>query len=180
MKKEEKLIPLEEVLEKMKAPKSVWWNISAFFYRNWYKLTNVPKEIKWFIQRGKRGWAECDVWGLNTYLARVIEETTGQLAKEAHGCPMESENDPMTLGKWIDILNDISTAFYYEKEITGYDLIYVPLKDYDKVAKNIKEDFKYVNEKMGTESCRIMSKKEVKEYEKGWRLFRKYFGAMWD
>lgn len=44
-------------------------------------------EIKWFIQRGKRGWADCDVWAIDSYLNRVIPAMLENLANCKHGAP---------------------------------------------------------------------------------------------
>jgi hypothetical protein len=63
----------------------------------WYLLTHPWKIVeesyyhtKWFIQRGWRGYADCDVWALDYYLAgwmaaalRVLETT-----KIGHPCGM--------------------------------------------------------------------------------------------
>jgi len=36
------------------------------------EIMRIFKEIKWFWQRGKRGWADCDVWGFQDYLTDII------------------------------------------------------------------------------------------------------------
>lgn len=38
------------------------------------KLPMWMKEIKWFIQRGKRGYADCDWWNLDSYMSKVMAD----------------------------------------------------------------------------------------------------------
>ena len=39
---------------------SCWWRVlNNHLWRDYYH------RVKWFIQRGRRGWADCDVWGLD-------------------------------------------------------------------------------------------------------------------
>jgi|TARA_Y100000310_G_C20601248_1_gene773165 hypothetical protein len=51
--------------EKLSAPKYALLR----FLKN---IADIPREIKWFWQRGRRGYSDCDVWGFDTYLAKVI------------------------------------------------------------------------------------------------------------
>jgi len=46
-------------------------------------MISLLRKIKWFIQRGKRGWADCDAWDFNTYVAGIIKEGTEYLLE--HG-----------------------------------------------------------------------------------------------
>jgi len=62
-------------------------------------------EVEWFIQRGKRGWANCDVWSLHSYLSEVIRGTIHQLSlyNQPPG-DMSSED-------WYMVLRDIENGF---------------------------------------------------------------------
>ena len=48
------------------------------------------------------------------------------------------------------------------------------LKILDKIANTFKLEYEIL------ESYRIMTKKEKKSHDEGWKLFRKYFGHLWD
>ncbi len=69
--------------------------------------------IKYFYQRGRRGWADCDVWNLDTYLVRVVSESLVALGDTTHGYPARlddlSTEDKSQL--WLDTLTDIASAF---------------------------------------------------------------------
>lgn len=41
------------------------------FIRAWRTIRNIPREIKWFVQRGKHGIADCDWWSLDTYITDI-------------------------------------------------------------------------------------------------------------
>ncbi len=70
---------------------SLYWAVHRFW--RWTIWERVSPRRNWrrlrvFWQRGRRGWADEDVWGLDSYLARVIAESTAHLAEIAHGCPI--------------------------------------------------------------------------------------------
>ena len=43
--------------------------------------------VKWFIQRGWRGYADCDVWSIDWYLCGWLPGALRQLANNVHGVP---------------------------------------------------------------------------------------------
>lgn len=48
-------------------------------------MKKLRNRIRAYRQRAKRGWADCDVWSLDIYLARVIGESLQHLAHTNHG-----------------------------------------------------------------------------------------------
>lgn len=83
------------------------WDREHPWLRRWYRFTGWawrhegwlnPREwyrtIKWFIQRGRRGWSDRDVWSFDWYLARVIAEGIDHLIVTKHGysptCPVDA------------------------------------------------------------------------------------------
>ena len=64
-------------------------------------------EARWFVQRGKHGWARCDTWSFDAYIAKVMSEGVAWLAEHDHGYPGEgTEWD--TPEKWKAYLLDLS------------------------------------------------------------------------
>lgn len=83
-----------------------WWKFgwgNSLKPRRWYW------GVKTFIQRGRRGWADRDVWNLDHYLARVIGESVHHLAVIDHGWP-QSETYP-TYESFVQDLCKIACAF---------------------------------------------------------------------
>jgi hypothetical protein len=59
-----------------------------------------------FLQRGRRGWADTDVWDLDGYIARVLSQSIAHLAETDHGYPGYEPWD--TPEKWKAHLLDLS------------------------------------------------------------------------
>lgn len=74
----------------------ILWNLEAL----WEKITAVPKEIKWFVQRGRKGYADCDVWEFDSYLAQVISGGLKELSKNQYGSPVKFRSQA-EWGKWL-------------------------------------------------------------------------------
>lgn len=94
---------------KSKVEDSYWW-----FRRIWInKIRMYPYQIKWFFQRGIRGYSDRDLWDFDYYLAEVISKGCKQLSEESHGYPHTVES----FDEWIKVLNDISKKFEEYKGI---------------------------------------------------------------
>ena len=64
------------------------------------------KEIKYFYQRGRRGYSDRDLWDLSCYLSDMLSRALSDLKKNKHGYP------PMlTEKKWDRILTDMQSGF---------------------------------------------------------------------
>jgi len=98
-------------------------------------------DIKAFVQRGRRGYADRDVWGFDYYLSTVISKGIDKLIKDVHGYPCDLKN----IEEWESILRKIRKVF-----------------------------------KLALIDTRNFTKKEEKEYDEGWKLFKKYFNNLWD
>lgn len=86
-------------------------------YRFWnYKIAMIPKNTKWFYQRGKRGYSDCDVWGFDSYLAEIITNGCRQLAKQKHGYPQD-----LTEEEWDKVINQIANGFEEYSKIMDHE-----------------------------------------------------------
>lgn len=60
--------------------------------RRWFRWSEwrwLYRRFIGFFQRGWRGYADHDVWGLDHYLASVLAPALRRLADTTHGIPME-------------------------------------------------------------------------------------------
>ena len=153
--------------------------IYYFFYDIYRRIYNfidsIPLNVKTFIQRGKRGWANSDTWDFAHYLSKVIFEGLSNLKKYQHGNPAD-----LTEGQWIDILNKIIYTFRVAKDIASGDVIYMPTKEWsERKYKKWTKGLKDINKKYG-DNMRVLTKTQAEEFEEGFQLFQKYFFCFWD
>ena len=98
--------------------------IYYWFYRLWFnKIVYIPKEIKWFYQRGRRGYSDSDVWDFDNYLAKIISGGCKHLSEKANGFPMNVNS----IEEWKDILDKINIGF----------IEYIKIQDYEEEYKNM-------------------------------------------
>lgn len=134
-------------------------------------------EIKTFYQRGRRGWGDRDVWGLDHYLSKVIPEALEHLKKTGHGHPEllsdEERNDP----NWDPSSNDFQEKHkndseiwdgYLDEMIFGFKSMNHTLDCCDRRCPDMGMDYK------------LNHKKQEAEWKRGMELFTEYFGALWD
>jgi len=155
--------------ERKKHP--VYCFLRDLYYRVYRFVERIPLDVKTFIQRGKRGWANRDTWSFDYYLTKVISEAVYHLKENTNGMP----ND-LTEGQWIDILNKIIYTFELAKRMSEDELYLIKDKKVrDKWQKTLDE----LNKKHKSRD-RCMTNKEIREYEEGWKLFKEYFFELWD
>lgn len=98
--------------------------------RAWKWFIRIPREIKWLYQRMTRGWADSDVWSLDSYLAPLIRDALKELQKDKHGIPSQfcgefvmnpdtkiwghTRNDDEARAEWDSVL---------DKMIQGFDAV---------------------------------------------------------
>jgi hypothetical protein len=142
---------LEEVRTRSRRRKAYDW----FRHRLLYTLKNAPRNnrnnIRWFIQRGLRGWSDCDAWGIDHYVTNVM---IGMLSRMTEGGVMGYPTyieGPNQEGKWEEILLQIKDGFQAARQIL---------------------DIEYDSE--------ISRDAALERFGKGMDLFKEHFFALWD
>ena len=162
MKKYKKMKEFEEYIKSTYNCRDKFIMLPKMNWLRWtiYNLPDVPRDtylnIKWFIQRGKRGYADCDVWNLDCYLADIISKGVKQLKKDS----MSSDTS---------FLDDIIYAFEVEQKILESNWLYTTEKNREENTEVAKKCEIY-----------LMSKQECERYNKGWKLFKQHFKRLWD
>lgn len=157
---------LDELKAELNKPKS--WIVEVYWwcYRFWHnQVKTLPKETKWFFQRGYRGYADCDVWSMDGYLTDIIPAMIRRLMTYKNSYPPEFQN----IEEWLQILDEIAS---------GFELMKAWEEDYAAVLG----DSTYVNFKNPVWKAKLEAKeKEVYEkFEKAKELFCKWYGHLWD
>jgi hypothetical protein len=130
---------------------------------NWFR------EIKYFIQRGMRGYSDRDLWDLGDHLMVMIPPSVRQLAKYTSGCPgdlWDKEAKNNECHKWNEILEEIAQGFEAAEQIKS-------MRRYCKWLKTPEGLYDHVLEKE-------KDKQLAEKYERGMELFDKYFLGLWD
>jgi len=164
---------------------------------NFFK--KIYYNIKYFIQRGKRGYSNFDLMDMDTYLLDLIPNMLKSLKEKKDGFPSDLDED-----KWNNILkemiehfekaNPLTTDFenpylniYYEMVVNPwYDKVIKPqIKNVEKEKQNfITLDMSTPEEYKDLEKLYKNVEKEKEEYlqknlEQGFKLLVKYFHYLW-
>lgn len=143
-----------------------WWN-------HWFSPKTYYRWLKYKIQRGNRGWADCDTWSLDDYLSEWLPDAITHLKKHTHGHP-----DQLTQEAWAEILDKIAEGFrgyrrasegLYEEELGPF-----PLHELNDMYKP-----NFLCEQRINKTTEF-EKRDMKLFDEGMTLFVKHFGDLWD
>lgn len=172
-----------------------YYSVWRFFHFNpWGNPRQAYREIKWFIQRGRRGWSDRDVWGLDDYLSGWLPDALRRLKEKKQGVPgamFETEDcgkdgnvteDGMVRGeaRWNAIMDKMIAGFeadaamqdgIYEKELGSY-----PMDRPSGVSAGAWEKTK----KERSASSRKLDEHYAAIWEEGAALFIKHYRSLWD
>lgn len=133
----------------------------------WIVVECAYNEVKYFIQRGRRGYSDRDAWAIDDYIARWIPKVIRGL-KDGYGVPssvicemfpssakkMEGFSDEeckIARARWNDVLEKIAIGFEAHNAIA--DMTWTSNEQLEKFQDDAKH---------------------------GLHLFAKHFGAFWD
>lgn len=137
------------MLYKRKTYLTAHW--SWYLTHPWEWVYEVYKEVKAFLQRGYRGYADCDVWGFGSYLTDVMAGGLRQLSK---GISYPGRDEMDTYDKWKYALE--SNAKRFEN-----------VKHYEEVGWQNDREFKKM-------------KNVYKERDMALKFVIKWFDDLWD
>ncbi len=172
-----------------------YWAIYRFF--KWHKIfhpTEIYYEIKYFIQRGRRGWADCDTWSLDDYLDGFMPDALRYLKEHKHGVPMsmfdglpvnehgyhDDEYFKIAEERWNAVMDKMIAAFeasrrmqdgLYEKELGAYPLSRPAGVSRDAWAK-VKDD--------RFAASRLLEARDQEIFKEGMALFVEHYRSLWD
>lgn len=138
-----KEIALEKARFKTNNPIGYFFKYKIYypFRRLLSKLEDVPYQVKWFLQRGKRGWADCDAWSIDAYILLITGEMLERLAKTKYGSPIGVSHKRWvtklkanalrcrTILKFIDTGDFKSAQKLFKKLLKFYEKYYFNLWD---------------------------------------------------
>lgn len=96
-----------------------WWSDAWRMIR--YRPLDIIRDPYWwcktFIQRGRRGYGDRDLWDLFSYHTRVMSGALKQFRSQLHGYPADMASDE----EWIDKINQMIAGFDIAKRIDEMD-----------------------------------------------------------
>jgi hypothetical protein len=190
---------LDEMRDKRLHP--TWkdrWESHIYYplYRAWrdYNPAQLCREVKWFLQRGRKGWADCDIWSLDNYLSCWLPDALRRLKETKHGIPsgmFEAEDcdvdgNPSEAGmergetRWDAIMDKMIAGFeadrrsqsgLYEEQLGPY-----PLYRPEGMSKPDWEIAKAVRFEQSQELARL----DEEVFKQGMALFTANWSSLWD
>jgi hypothetical protein len=176
-KKDIQILPLD--LNKLIHHKWHWWEYPDIWCRrSWAFLEDIPRMIRWFWQRGRRGYSDRDVWEFHYHISDVVYHGLLQLKKYKHGYPATPEPDTdkwdYNEKRWDDIL---------DKMVAGWELAFKVSNGEIEYASAMSElDKAHMEEAMQKDypEWRFLTYEEEITMKEGFYLFSKYFFNLWD
>jgi len=131
------------------------------------RLPHFLREAKWFLQRGKRGWGDCDPWWMSSHLSRVIADMAKSLRENGMG--------------------HYCVRGEFQEGETAYDHAGDCLEEWNQYLQKIEFGFRYwlwvdeVHYDVGTwQKGMALEENANKIVKMACELLGKHFGALWD
>ena len=147
-------------------------------------------EIKFFFQRGWRGWADRDTWSIDYYLSSILPGALRHLQEHSHTyVEQEGMTEEEAVAEWGRILHAIADGFEASVKLDeGEYIVYTIPPDYSQpmFLPLDSSDSSYVemNPKcMGEvdkEATQANRQALFTQWEEGIDLFKKHFFNLWD
>jgi len=159
--------------------KLYYWAVSIW-RRTIYFVDEVLCYIKRFIQRGKRGWGDADLWDMDIFLTNIILDMLIKLKKTKNGTP---ETFDEATGKWD--FNEERWDKILEEMIDGFSIIKqchdskykldwnrdIDEKEKQRIEKHMKKAYP---------DWRFVTKEEEAKIDLAFKNFVKYYCCLWD
>uniref|UniRef100_A0A6M3JJ25 Uncharacterized protein n=1 Tax=viral metagenome TaxID=1070528 RepID=A0A6M3JJ25_9ZZZZ len=79
-------------------------------------LRNIPARVWAFLQRGRRGYADRDLWHLAGYLSGWLPEALDTYARDTHSYPGD-----MTESEWTSMVHAMADGFRAHRRLMDDD-----------------------------------------------------------
>lgn len=143
--------PFSQVVDKITSP-IIDWKRRHFDY---------DRYVKWFFQRGKRGWADCDTWNFDWYLSNVIIGGLEYFRDNNHSYPSELSS----VEEWNSVLDQMIDGFKSWQKIVGF---------------GNGEYFSKLTDELGEKEASRIYEQKLAEVEEKMSLLIKWYGNLWD
>lgn len=152
-----------------------WW-------KHWLTPRTYYQPFIIAYQRATRGFADCDTWSLDGYVANVMPKALQHLKDNTHGYP-----SGLSEKRWAAILDIMIDGFNAANKLDGsvpdefvYDRHPVLIAR-DRKAEESTGHLRWINETIVDHpEFEKWNKEQHRIFNKGMKYFTKYFFNLWD
>lgn len=156
----------DEMVNDWNANESLWDKFCRFFRIKWDKLIRIPNKIKWAFQRAKRGYSDCDIWGLDGYLIDILINGISQLKNNLCGYPASMNS----IKEWEEVLDKMIDGFKLSQTLINNDCYFDIPKDRGKELSDIIKKY----------DIKVFTKEDRELHDNAFKLLAKHFYDLWD
>ena len=123
-----------------------------------YDIGEFPSKVKWFYQRGSRGWSDRSAWSIDTWLVDNLIPMLERLKRDKHGIPASmfrkkdlfeighstDEADVLAEERWDDVLDEIIYGLKCAKKIHNSDYDYEDKELTKRLTKSSQRSFELI------------------------------------
>jgi hypothetical protein len=145
----------------------------SFPWYLWQTLKDFPRVLKARHQRATRGWADCDVWSMDSWFMNVVPDMLRRLRDTPHGYPSEFEHLGKEAGpkEWERILtnmaDDLEAYNRFDDRWFGEDGTYTL-------------DLPPAQQTLQSKQCSVEEMEALRIVKRGLFDFWEWFYALWD
>ncbi len=151
----------EDVFARWDKENAKWYNkyFAIPFQRFIQAIKDSPSEVKWFYQRGSRGWSDRSAWSIDTWLVDNLIPMLERLKNNKHGTPASmfrkkdgvskngistDEADRLAAQRWDNVLREIIYGLKCAKKIEDLDYDYKDKELIKRLTKSSQRSFELI------------------------------------
>ena len=151
----------EDVFARWDKENAKWYNkyFVIPFHTFINTIKNSPSEVKWFYQRGSRGWSDRSAWSIDTWLVDNLIPMLERLKNNKHGTPLsmfrkkdgvDKDGNPtdeasvLAEQRWDNVLNEILYGLKCAKKIQDLDYDYKDKELSKQLTKSSRRSFELI------------------------------------
>ena len=151
----------EDVFARWDKENAKWYNkyFAIPFQRFIQAIKDSPSEVKWFYQRGSRGWSDRSAWSIDSWLVDNLIPMLERLKNNKHGTPMSmfrkkdgvdkdgnstDEAHRLAEQRWDNVLNEIIYGLKCAKKIEDSDYDYEDKELTKRLTKSSQRSFELI------------------------------------
>jgi hypothetical protein len=124
-----------------------------------HAIKDFPSKVKWFYQRGSRGWSDRSAWSIDTWLVDNLTPMLERLKRDKHSTPASmyrkkdgvcKDGNPtddahrLAEQRWVNILDEILYGLRCAKKIQDLDYNYDDEELTKRLYKSSKHSFELI------------------------------------